>query len=175
MEKLARRNPAKAIDLLGERLAFERASVELYDRLVARVARSSEPEARRLLRDLGRFRGEEQAHADWLVEHIQALGGDADAEGESARLVKEEATGIEKVGLIDAELPHLFHALLAAELVDGAGWDLLVRLADDCDDPAARADFLARAQEEGEHLHFARIMVERFAEADLLGLPPRAP
>ncbi len=38
----------------------------------------------------------------------------------------------------------MFHALFAAELVDNAGWDLLVQLADEADDDEARRAFKKR-------------------------------
>ena len=43
MKKLAAKNPAKVIDLLSERLAFERVGVKLYDAVLERMRSSPDP------------------------------------------------------------------------------------------------------------------------------------
>ncbi len=79
----------------------------------------------------------------------------------------------------DAQLPHLFHALLAAELVDNAGWDLLAQLADEAGDHSAKREFKKRLHEEEDHLLFIRKAVEKLSFAEVLGedvkLPTRSP
>lgn len=79
----------------------------------------------------------------------------------------------------DAELPHLFHALLAAELVDNAGWDLLAQVADEAGDREARKEFKKRLHEEEDHLLFVRKAVEKLAFRDVLDedvkLPKKTP
>src|SRR6266542_1220897 len=47
MEKLAEKNKEKVIDVLAERLCFERASVKLYDKVLDRMERSASGKARR--------------------------------------------------------------------------------------------------------------------------------
>jgi ferritin-like metal-binding protein YciE len=81
-----------------------------------------------------------------------------------SKLVERESQGIEKVVQEDSELPHLFHALLAAELVDNAGWDLLVQLADEAGDRQAKKEFRKRLNEEAEHL----VVVRRALEKNIL-------
>ena len=70
------------------------------------------------------------------------------------------------------------HALLTAELVDNAGWELLLELADDADDADARREFRKRLHEEEEHLIFMRRAVVAFARRNVLGqtvLMPASP
>lgn len=79
----------------------------------------------------------------------------------------------------DAELPHLLHAMLAAELVDNAGWDLLAQVADEAGDGKAKRAFKKRLHEEEDHLTFVRKAVEKLAFGEVLGedvkLPKRTP
>jgi hypothetical protein len=75
----------------------------------------------------------------------------------------------------DAKLPHLFHALLAAELVDNAGWDLLVQLADEAGDHEAKRQFKKRLHEEEDHLIFVRKAVQKFSFQEILGEQVRFP
>ena len=169
MEKLAEHNRAKAIDLLNERLAFERAGVRLYDRILEVVRSSGDQNVQRMLNELQEHRNEEKEHEEWLEAQIRTLGGDAHSETEMSQLVTRESKGIEDVVMSDAKLPHLFHALLAAELVDNAGWDLLVEVADEAGDHAAKREFKKRLHEEEDHLLLVRKAMEKFSFQEVLG------
>ena len=73
------------------------------------------------------------------------------------------------------KLPHLFHALLLAELADNAGWDLLHSLAGELGDSAAKKEFGKRLREEAEHLLFVRKVVQKFALSETTGQPQKMP
>jgi len=170
MKKLAQKNPEKLVDLLHERLTFERTSVKLYDRLLAQMRASADPQVHRMVDTMQGYRDEEAEHQAWLEEQIQALGGDVNGESEMSRLVAEEARGIEQIILReDVALQHLFHALMAAELVDNAGWDLLTALAEEADDDDALDCFALRQAEEEDHLDYLRQTMSRYAESQVLG------
>ncbi|MDY7227270.1 DUF892 family protein [Hyalangium rubrum] len=170
MKKLAEKNPEKLVDLLHERLTFERTSVKLYDRILRQMEASEDPQVRGMLDTMQAYRDEEAEHQAWLEEQIQALGGDANGESEMSRLVAQEARGIEQVILReDVALQHLFHALMAAELVDNAGWDLLAALAEEADDDDALDSFTLRQAEEEDHLEYLRQTMSRYAESQVLG------
>ncbi len=179
MEKLATYDKAKVIDVLTERLAFERAGVKLYDRVIEVMRAAGDENVLRMLHEMEEHRNEEKEHEEWLEAQIRALGGDAHGETDRSRLVTRESKGIEEVVLSDAQLPHLFHALLAAELVDNAGWDLLVQIADEAGDHTAKRDFKKRLHEEEDHLLFLRKAMEKLSVRDVLGedtkLPKRTP
>jgi hypothetical protein len=66
-------------------------------------------------------------------------------------------------------------ALLTAELIDNAGWELLLELADDADDADARREFRKRAHHEEEHLLFARRAVVACSRRTLLGQAVQLP
>lgn len=156
MEKLAKKNLRKVIDLLNERLAFERAGVRLYDLLLERLRHSPEKKMRALVKKMQEHREEEKEHEEWLEEQIRILGGDAHTPTEQSVLVLAESEGIERVVRRDSSIPHGFHALLTAELADNAGWDLLMQIADEFGDSKAKKQFKKRFKEEAGHLLFVR-------------------
>ena len=176
MEKLAEKNRDKVIDVLTERLTFERAGVKLYDRIVEKMRASGDKQMNKMLDQMIEHRDQEKEHEEWLEEQIRALGGDAHGETKHSRLVQTESQGIEKVILQEnAELPDMFHALLVAELADNAGWDLLVQLADEADDSKAKRAFKKRLHEEEEHLIFVRRAVEKLSIREVLEEPASMP
>ena len=175
MAKLADFDRSKVIDVLNERLAFERAGVKLYDRVLEVARASTDENVQRMLDELQKHRDEEKEHEEWLEEQIRSLGGDAHGETDRSRLVTRESRGIEEVVMSDAELPHLLHALLAAELVDNAGWDLLAQIADEAGDREARREFKKRLHEEEDHLLFLRKAMEKLSFQEVLGRPEKLP
>ena len=169
MEKFAQHDRTKAIDVLNERLAFERAGVKLYDRVLEKMQAQNDPAVMRMFEEMQEHRDEEKEHEEWLEAQIRSLGGDAHSDTEMSNLITRESKGIEDVVMNDAELPHLFHAMLAAELVDNAGWDLLVQLADEAGDHGAKREFKKRLHEEEDHLLLIRKAVENFSAHEVLG------
>ena len=49
MDKLAKKNKEKVLDMLCERLCFERSGVRLYDKILERMQESKEPNIRKML------------------------------------------------------------------------------------------------------------------------------
>jgi bacterioferritin (cytochrome b1) len=173
MEKLAKKNATKVIDLLNERLAFERSGVQLYDTLLSRLRTATEdPALKALLGQMKEYREEEKEHEEWLEEQIRALGGDAHAPTEHSVLVQAESEGVERVMRRDESIPHGFHALLTAELADNAGWDLLVQIADEFGDSDAKKEFKKRLHEEEKHLLFVRKTLLELTKKDVSVPPP---
>ena len=169
MEKLAANNQTKLIDVLNERLAFERSGVKLYDRILLKMKETGDKDILRMLDDMQEHRDQEKEHEEWLEAQLRSLGASAHEATEHSELITRESKGIEDVVMNDPELPHLIHALLAAELVDNAGWDLLVQLADEAGDREANREFKKRLHHEEEHLLLIRKAVERFAFHEVLG------
>jgi bacterioferritin (cytochrome b1) len=169
MEKMAQKNKTKLLDLLSERLCFERSGVKLYDKVIERMKQSQDPTFTKMLDRMQEHRDEEKEHEEWLEECIRDLGGDDKTITEKAKLVQEMSAGIEQVVMSDPELPHLFQALLAAELVDNAGWDLLVELADEAGDRTTLKEFEKRLHEEEEHLVLMRDAIAKLSAHEVLG------
>ena len=220
MERLAQKNKERFVDVLAERLGFERTSVKLYGKVLEQMRRGGgrasagdgdystyglsgyrdDDALPGMSEDIGReqahttgwddpeesvvaemlplivaCRDQEKEHETWLEDTIRRLGGDPGRKTELSRLSAREASGIEEVVMKDSEIPHLLHALLAAEHVDGAGWDLLVELAEEAGDLEAKAQFERRLREEEQHVAFLRGAVRAFSAHAVLGDELRSP
>lgn len=176
MEKLTSKNAALVLDVLCGRLAFERIAVELYDHAIRKIERLGEPRYHALLDQFHHIRDEEKEHEEWLEALIRSLGGSAHETTSMVRLETTESKGIKEI-IVDGHdrVMDLLHALLAAELADNAGWDLLVKLADDTGDRKAKLEFGKRLAQELQHLAFLREAVIRSAEIEILGMPVELP
>lgn len=172
MKALAQFNKDKLIDLLAERLAYERTGVELYDQVLEHLEASSDPEAKSLTDRLQHFRDEEKAHEEWLEDQIRDLGGDAHGKTELSELVTRESKGVADVIMHGDDVAHDLHALLTAELADNAGWELLCDLARQARDDDARQEFAQRLKEEEEHLQFIRQATLQTTARQVLGQKP---
>ncbi|MGC4113152.1 MAG: ferritin-like domain-containing protein [Myxococcales bacterium] len=169
MKKFAEQNLDQALDLLNERLVFERSGVAFYDKIVEVMTASKDAGIQQMLPQMKEHRDQEKEHEEWLESQIRSLGGDAHAETDHSKLVAIESEGIKEVIDGDFALPHLFHALLQAELSDNAGWQLLLELADEAGDDEAREAFRTRLHHEDEHLRMMREAVSTFARREVLG------
>ena len=167
MRTVSRTHRSKVVELLIERLAFERATIKLYDTILEKLRPRGGPYAS-VKAHLRHIREEEKAHEDWLEEQLQTLGGDAHVETDRSLLVRREWRRIEEDAGGDQEPADLFHALLNAEVIDNAGWELLLELADRAHDGEAREAFQQRLHEEQEHLLFVSHIAAVFARSGVL-------
>ena len=69
MRKLAGKNVSRVIDLLNERLVFERSGVMLYDKVLERMRR--DPQAAPMLEQMQEHRDEEKEHAAMTLEWLR--------------------------------------------------------------------------------------------------------
>ena len=67
MRKVGGMHRSKVVDLLSERLAFERAAVRLYDSVLEKLEPREGPYSLAKTH-LRRIREEEKAHEEWLEE-----------------------------------------------------------------------------------------------------------
>lgn len=178
MQKLAANNREKTVDYLTERLTFERAAVKLYDTVLHHLRGSKEPWTNRIVGQVEKHRNQEKEHEEWLEAQIRALGGTAHEKTDMSSVIERESRGVLDVASSDVQLTHVFHALLMAELMDNAGWEILLELADRAGDDEARRAFRQRLHEEQDHLVLAREMMVMLAKNQVLGSPlitPPAP
>lgn len=173
--KLHEYNKEEVLDLLNERLVFEREGVKLYDTVIEKVKVIADPNIQRMMGQLKEHRDQEKEHEEWLEAQIRAMGGDAHAKTPRGELVEIESEGIDEIITGKDDPAALFHALFTAELADNAGWDLLVQVADEADDDEAKRAFKKRLHEEEEHLEFIKAAVERGTFHDVLGEPVQMP
>lgn len=129
VNKLVGVSPEVLIDKLGERLAFERGGVRLYDALLAK-AQAIDTLDKSLLQTLRHFREEEAEHLELVKAAIEKLGADPTAMTPCA-----DVAGCINMGVMETitdprtNLAQSLNALLTAELTDNAGWELLIDLA----------------------------------------------
>lgn len=161
--------PQLLLDKLGERLAFERTGVRLYDALIDKVDALERAGASTVpLPILIQIREEEAQHFAQVAKAIQSLGGDPTVQTPCADLA-----GIESAGLLQAvtdprtTVAQALHAVLIAEMADNNGWELLIALAEAQGHDPMAADFAAALDNERDHLRF----VQEAYETAMLGGP----
>lgn len=118
------------IDKLGERIAFERSGVRLYDALLSKYdAYGSWPGGPERAQ-LEAIRAQEADHFAMLGQSIAEIDGDPTSLTPSANLHGVASAGLRSV-LADprADLRQSLEAVLVAELTDHEGWENLVGLA----------------------------------------------
>jgi hypothetical protein len=162
-------NKAGLMDKLLERLRFEKAGVDLYDLVIARVDGELPPDMMSTLRD---HRSEEAAHMEMLARHVLDLGGDPGAITPSVKVVEENASRLEAVVKSDNAKPiHRLQCLLDAELEDSVSWELLVALAREAGGADMVKDFLQAERRELEHVRDTRKLIARLTGHEVLGHP----
>jgi hypothetical protein len=172
MRRLAEIDRGKLAEALGERLVFEKRSVLLYERAIARF-RSMEPAIRRIVPRLEQHRDDERAHADWLTMQLQRLESPPPA---PSRLMELEWASFEGVFADEnAGARQLLSVLLLAERDDHFAWELLVRVAERAGDLAAQKELSLRHEQERLHVaYLERVLVECTCN-HVLGVPVTLP
>jgi len=164
----ANQRPNVLLDRLGERLAFERTGVRLYDALLAHMNVVADPGLGPTVTELRQIRDEERRHFELLRSVLEELGADPTVCTPAADAVAVETRGLLQV-LTDprSSRSQCLHAALVAELADHEGWRLLVTLARGL----ARDDLVARfeqaAREEERHVERLRAWFAAQVQADL--------
>jgi len=162
MEKLSGDSPEVLIDKLGERMAFERGGTRLYDSLIIKCETMQAQAPAVSLETLQQFREAEAKHFDLVANALEQLGADPTAQTPGA-----DVTGIEAMGLMQVlddprtTLPQCLHAILVAELADNAGWELLIKLAEELDQDQMAEQFRGALAEEQRHLEQIKAWHER--------------
>jgi rubrerythrin len=166
--KIVGGQPTILIDKLGERLAYERTGTRLYEALILKFRATQEitPEPLSAVvrtngggqaqesaaQTLERIRAEELAHFNMLCEAIEKLGGDPTAQTPCADVIAVASSGFMQV-LNDPRttLAQCLNAMLAVELADNAGWELLASLAQGAGQAELAQRFAGALAEEQRH------------------------
>lgn len=144
------------LDKLGERAAFERSGVRLYDAMLRKVARFDRLPGDLSIAALQEIRDDEASHFALLADSVERLGGDSTVQTPCA-----DVAGVQGMGLLQAmndprtTLAQSLETLLAAELIDHASWELLIDLADGFGQDAMVTSF--RTALANERRHEARV------------------
>jgi bacterioferritin (cytochrome b1) len=168
------------LDKLGERLAFERAGVRLYELALTKSEVYPSWEGGPRGAALAEIRDDELEHFGLVEDYIQQLGGDPTAMTPSADLVANLSKGVRAV-LADprTDLRQCVEGLLVAELSDNAGWETLIALARDAGQTKMVTAFERALETEQEHLArvqgWARLAGQADAHFDLPAPGDRPP
>jgi hypothetical protein len=162
------------IDKVGERLAFERMGTRLYDTLLLKYEASGGFAGGPSFDDLLHHRDEEFVHFQTLSDVLEQLGGDPTAVTPSADVAAVASSGILAV-IADprTSLPQCLEAMLAAELVDGNGWERLIELCGNVGHTELVELFGQCARTEAEHLRSVQDWLRLGMQALAAGLEER--
>lgn len=148
---------AVLLDKLSERLAFERMGTRLYEALLNKVEVLGESEPGPTIEDIEHIGSEELEHFLLINRTIEDMGGDPTIQSPCADVAGVASMGIMQV-VTDprTSLPQCLQAILTAELTDNAGWELLIKLADNLGQDEMKAEFEEALAHEEEHLQNVR-------------------
>lgn len=151
-DKMLGKEPELLVDKLGERLAFERTGVRLYDAVIAKLGESNSA-GKKMIPDLKRIRDEEAEHMFLIKDAIETLGADPTAMTPCADLVGVMAVGpMQIVTDPRTNASQALNALLTLELTDNAAWEALIELTDKGGHPKIAKSFKKAVEQEEEHL-----------------------
>jgi bacterioferritin (cytochrome b1) len=160
--KLTGKNPEVLIDKIGERLAFERTGVRLYDAFITKCQDQRGARTELSLEELVRVRNDEAEHFALLNEALVSLGADPTAQTPCA-----DASGVMSLGVMQVltdprtTVSQGLEALLTTELTDNASWELLVKLAEQAGQTELAQRFSGALSSEREHLTLIKTWYER--------------
>ncbi|HEY0711380.1 MAG TPA: ferritin-like domain-containing protein [Polyangia bacterium] len=166
IEAVKGHNPMVLLDLIGDRLAFERTGVRLYEAMFAKLEAAERPDRGPAREDVRQIRDEELQHVGLLIQAMEELGGDPTAVTPTADICAVAGTGILKV-LTDprATLTHALHAVHIAELADNDAWGMLADLAEAMGHEEMAANFRQALLDEERHLEYVRTWLTADLEA----------
>ncbi|QJR81011.1 ferritin-like domain-containing protein [Alteromonas pelagimontana] len=158
-------HPQVFVNKLGERLAYERAGVRMYEQLIIKCRHAAEKGLTEIevpLEKLEEFRNEEQEHFEMLKHCLEKLGCDPTAQTPDADASAVASSGIMKV-IVDprTSVSQSLQAILALELTDNAAWDLLVKLAKDMGMGDMAKKFEHALAQEDDHVKHVRQWYEK--------------
>jgi bacterioferritin (cytochrome b1) len=161
--KLSGENPEVLIDKLGERLAFERMGTRLYEYLIAKC-QAAQVNSRISIDALRRFRDQEAHHFKMVTQALEFLGADPTAQTPGANISAVASMGVLQV-ISDprTSVAQSMEAILTAELIDHASWELLIKLANEMGLEQIAADFRMALEEESNHVRQVRQWNEQLA------------
>lgn len=145
--------PTQFIDKLGERLAFERMGVRLYEGIIGKLDVLGSFEGGPSRGDLEHILKQEYEHFRLLTEAVAKVGGDPTVMTPSADLHATMSRGVLEV-VVDSRttLVQCLEAALVAELVDNDCWTALSELAQQGGEQELARLFEAARLEEDAHL-----------------------
>jgi rubrerythrin len=152
--------PTQFIDKLGERLAFERTGVRLYEALISKYDAFGSFEGGPSRLELERMMQQEHDHFRMLTDAVAQVGGDPTVITPSADLQATMSKGILEI-MVDPRTTFVqcLDALLVAELADNDCWEALSELAQQGGHADLARMMLVARTEEAQHLQSVRMWI----------------
>ena len=157
LQMLKGHQPTVFLDKLGERLAYERTGVRLYEALMVKLEAGEPHAGGPTLPELQRIRDDELQHFAILRDAIVKLGADPTAVTPCADVTAVASLGALQV-LSDPRttLTQCLDVMLMIELGDGASWELLADLAADLGQDDLAQQFRHALLQEERHIGMVR-------------------
>lgn len=152
-DKLTGDKPELLLDKLGQRLAYERTGVRLYQAMCTKVQAAGHFRVDELYADLVRIAEDEARHFDLLCSAVESMGADPTAQTPCA-----DVSGVASLGLLQVitdprtTVAQSLDALLTVELTDNAAWEMLIELARESGHDDMADSFRVAYEQEEEHL-----------------------
>lgn len=169
VSKLRGLKPEVLVDKLGERLAFERSGVRLYQALIDKTEALARTEKLPFSADdLREIRDEELDHMHIVASALESLGADSSAQTPSADVASVANSGVMQV-MTDPRttMCQCLEAMLSIELLDDACWSILIRVARESDQEALLPQFERALKRESEHALRVRAWLEDLLISEL--------
>jgi len=173
IEKIEGHKPTVFLDKLGERLAFERTSVRLYEAVMVKVEAADPHPGGPSKADLAAIHGAELCHFAIVRDAIAQLGADPTAMTPGADLIAVAGLGwVQAVADPRTTLNQCLDVLMMAELADSNGWQLLVELADQLGFDDLVRQFRTALVEEEQHVLRVRGWLSAALAGEAAATPP---
>ena len=156
LQALKGNKPHLLIDKLGERLAYERTGVRLYEALLMKV-QTATAGVNLDIEEVARIRDDELAHFRLVGSYLVEMGADPTAMTPCADVVGVAGMGHLQV-LTDPRttIAQALLSILAIELTDNASWELLIELVQETGHKDMAQAFEAALHTEQLHLQTVR-------------------
>jgi rubrerythrin len=156
LDALKGNKPHVLIDKLGERLAYERTGVRLYEALLMKLQTASGgpvPDSSAV----ERIRDDEEAHFHMVARFLVSIGADPTAMTPCADVMGVASMGHLQV-LTDprTSVAQALNSILAVELTDNASWELLIELVNEAGHTEMSQAFTVALETERQHLETVR-------------------
>jgi len=148
------------LDLLGERLAYERTGTRLYEALIAKLEASSSHQGGPTRTEIEEIHDEELKHFALLKHAIESLGGDPTVMTPAADVAGAASAGwVQTLTDPRVTLTEALKVMLSVELTDNDAWQTLADLAAGLGQDAMAESFREAQLEEEEHLTSVRTWI----------------
>jgi rubrerythrin len=141
------------MDKLGERIAFERTGTRLYEALLSKYQGTEDKSSLPQIERIEQFYLEEMKHFQMVSEVMVKIGGDPTAVTPAADVAGVAAMGwVQVITDPRTTFQQSLETILQAELVDNAGWEVLIELAEGAGLSDIATQFQVALDEETIHL-----------------------